>query len=397
MSSASNTTDAAVITAFVAIPALLEQTPALIARGRFLDCECLLGPTNHPSRLDPCRPHHRTDAGAGADAVLAFLYRATPAAWAEYWQAAPKPGWHDLLALTKRGEAMLEGDLHPFMAHLQYFKGLAGTAAASFCDDPIMSVHLEPIIGRYVHVDIGGEMHRIYFEENGAGIPLVCLHTAGSDGRQWRHLLADEEFAKKFRIIAFDMPWHGKSNPPRTGWNGEEYQLTTARYTQTVRAFCKALKLDKPVVMGCSIGGRIVLNLAIDHAAEFRALIGLEAADFQAPWYDTMAEPPRRPWRRSLRGAGVRPDRAAEPARRADGTLWAYKQGGPGVFKGDLYFYRVDGDLRGRVEAIDTKVCPLYLLTGEYDFSCTPEDTRRTAAAIGAPASPSWSSSVIFR
>ena len=32
---------------------------------------------------------------------------------------------------------------------------------------------------------------------------------------------------------------------------------------------------------------RIVLNLAIKHAAEFRALIGLEAADFQSPWYDT--------------------------------------------------------------------------------------------------------------
>jgi len=57
-------------------------------------------------------------------------------------------------------------------------------------------------------------------------------------------------------------------------------------------------------------------------------------------------------------------------------------QGGPGVFKGDLYFYRVDGDLRGHVEGIDTTACPLYLLTGEYDFSCTPEDTKRTAAAI---------------
>ena len=82
-----------------------------------------------------------------------------------------------------------------------------------------MNGMIEPIVGRYVHVDIDGEMHRIYFEENGAGIPLVCLHTAGSDGRQWRHLLADEVFAKHFRIIAFDMPWHGKSNPP-AGWDG---------------------------------------------------------------------------------------------------------------------------------------------------------------------------------
>jgi len=144
------------------------------------------------------------------------------------------------------------------------------------------------------------------------------------------------------------------------------------------------LKLDKPVVMGCSIGGRIVLNLAIDHAAEFRALIGLEAADFQAPWYDTT-------WlnRPDVHGgeicaalvSGLIAPQSPQASRME--TLWGYKQGGPGVFKGDLYFYRVDGDLRGRVEAIDTKVCPVYLLTGEYDFSCTPEDTKRTAAAIG--------------
>jgi glutamate/aspartate transport system substrate-binding protein len=34
-------------------------------------------------------------------------------------------------------------------------------------------------------------------------------------------------------------------------------------------------------------------------------------------------------------------------------------------------------------ETIATKVCPLYLFTGEYDFSCTPEDARQTAAARG--------------
>src|SRR5258708_12426871 len=145
-----------------------------------------------------------------------------------------------------------------------------------------MSGTIEPMVGRYVHVDIGGEMHRIYFEENGAGMPLVCLHTAGSDGRQWRHLLADQEFTKTFRIIAFDMPWHGKSNPPAS-WSGEEYRLTTARYTQTVRAFCKALMLDKPVVMGCSIGGRIVLHLAIRPAAGFPPLIPFETPPFPAP------------------------------------------------------------------------------------------------------------------
>ncbi|TXJ10681.1 MAG: alpha/beta hydrolase [Afipia sp.] len=245
-----------------------------------------------------------------------------------------------------------------------------------------MTGKIESMVGRYVHVDIDGTPHRIYFEEAGAGIPLVCLHTAGSDARQWRYLLADEEFARHFRIIAFDMPWHGKSNPP-DNWDGSEYQLTTARYTQTIRAFCAALDLDRPVVMGCSIGGRIVLNLAIDHASEFRALIGLEAADFQTPWYDTT-------WlnRPDVHGGEVCAALVSglvapqSPAAARMETLWAYRQSGPGVFKGDLYFYRVDGDLRGRTGAIDTGKCPLYLLTGEYDFSCMPEDTLRTASGI---------------
>jgi pimeloyl-ACP methyl ester carboxylesterase len=57
-------------------------------------------------------------------------------------------------------------------------------------------------------------------------------------------------------------------------------------------------------------------------------------------------------------------------------------QGGPGIFKGDLYFYRVDSDFRDRVAGIDASRCPVYLLTGEYDFSCTPEDTLRTVAKI---------------
>jgi pimeloyl-ACP methyl ester carboxylesterase len=245
-----------------------------------------------------------------------------------------------------------------------------------------MSAALEPIIGRYVRLDIEGVAHRIYFEEAGSGIPLVCLHTAGSDGRQWRHLLNDEEVARHFRVIAFDMPFHGRSNPPES-WQGDEHRLTTHSYTETIRTFCRALELDRPVVMGCSIGGRIVLNLAIGHAAEFRALIGLEAADFQSPWYDTT-------WlnRPDVHGgeicaafvSGLIAPGGPDDARRE--TLWHYKQSGPGIFKGDLYFYRVDGDLRPKIGAIDTSVCPLFLLTGEYDFSCTPEDTLRTAAAI---------------
>ena len=245
-----------------------------------------------------------------------------------------------------------------------------------------MPARIEPIAGRYMHVTLSGRPHRLYFEEAGQGIPLVCLHTAGADGRQFRHLLNDGEITRHYRVLVPDMPWHGKSLPPE-GYEREEYRLTTADYTEMVRVFCEALELVQPVVMGCSIGGRIVLNLAIEHAPMFRALIGLESADFQQPWYDTQ-------WldRADVHGgevcaalvSGMMAPQSPSVSRHE--TLWLYKSAGSGIFKGDLYFYRVDGDLRGKTAAIDTKVCPLYLLTGEYDFSCTPEDTLRTAASI---------------
>jgi len=57
-------------------------------------------------------------------------------------------------------------------------------------------------------------------------------------------------------------------------------------------------------------------------------------------------------------------------------------QSGPGVFKGDLYFYKLNGDIRGRVAEIDTRRCPLFLLSGEYDYSCTPEETLAVAQSI---------------
>ena len=47
---------------------------------------------------------------------------------------------------------------------------------------------IEPVVGRYLRLDFNGKPHRLYFEEAGEGIPLVCLHTAGADGRQYRAL-----------------------------------------------------------------------------------------------------------------------------------------------------------------------------------------------------------------
>lgn len=245
-----------------------------------------------------------------------------------------------------------------------------------------MQVVIEPIVGRYANFEIDGRPNRVYFEEAGQGIPLVCMHTAGADGRQWRHVLNDAEITRHFRVIAFDMPWHGKSFPP-PGFEKEAYALTTRAFISAIRTFCAALKLERPVFMGCSIGGRIVLDLARWHGREFRALIGLQCSDLHVPWYDST-------WlnRPDVHGGEVAAAVVSgmmapqSPTWAVQETLWMYKQGGPGVFKGDLYFYGTEGDFRDQTASIDNSVCPLYLLTGEYDYSATPEDTQRTASKI---------------
>jgi len=240
----------------------------------------------------------------------------------------------------------------------------------------------ESIMGRYLHVSLNGRDHRVYVEEAGAGAPLLCLHTAGSDTRQYRGLMNDPDILACFRVISFDLPWHGKSSPP-AGWHTETYRLSTQMYVQTILAVVDALALTRPIVMGCSIGGRVVLHLAKDHAERFGGVIGLQSGAHVDPYYDL-------DWlhRPDVHGGEVCAGIVSgligpnSPPQHRWETLWHYMQSGPGVFKGDLHFYTADGDIRARVADIDTRRCPLWLLSGEYDYSCTPQDTEFLAQHI---------------
>ena len=245
-----------------------------------------------------------------------------------------------------------------------------------------MTTRFEPVVGRYMPLDLSGRRHRLYVEEAGEGTPLLCLHTAGADTRQYRALMNDDRITRRHRVVAFDMPWHGKSSPP-AGWHDEEYQLTSAQYTAMILEVMAALELDRPILIGCSIGGRIALHLALEHPDRFRAIIGLQAGAHVDPYYDLnfLHRPDVHGGEicAAIVSGLVGPD-APEEGRWE--TLWHYMQGGPGVFKGDLYFYKIDGDIRGRVSRIDTSRCPLFLLSGEYDYSCTPEETLAVARSI---------------
>jgi pimeloyl-ACP methyl ester carboxylesterase len=239
----------------------------------------------------------------------------------------------------------------------------------------------EPIVGRYVNFDLAGKSYRVYFEEAGRGIPLLCLHTAGADSRQYRHLLNDASVTNRYRAIAFDMPYHGRSNPP-DGWWLRKYQLKTDDYMSFIRAVWTALELTRPVLLGCSMGGAIVLKLAAAYQQELRGIVGLESSAYAPGRFNQYLHHP------AIHGGELAASYTyglcapQSPEHNARENWWYYSQSGPGVYAGDVHYYSLDWDGREDLARIDTTLCRVSLLTGAYDYSCTPDMTREVAKSI---------------
>ena len=53
-----------------------------------------------------------------------FAVKGSELGWIKFWMPMPEAGWHDILALNKRREFSIEGNLQPLMAHLQFIKDL---------------------------------------------------------------------------------------------------------------------------------------------------------------------------------------------------------------------------------------------------------------------------------
>ncbi|MCA0242353.1 MAG: hypothetical protein LCI02_16000 [Proteobacteria bacterium] len=107
----------------------------LVWRGRTLNADGLvvIGATRHLLRIEAGRVVACTRE-IPLLAATRFTIRGSAAAWSALWQPLPAPGWHDLLALTKRGEMAIEGDTQPVMAHLQYLKDLLALPRAGAAD-----------------------------------------------------------------------------------------------------------------------------------------------------------------------------------------------------------------------------------------------------------------------
>ena len=130
------------------------------------------------------------------------------------------------------------------------------------------------------------------------------------------------------------------------------------------------------------MSGEICLELAYRHPEAFRGIIACEACEKISRRQTQWAAHPQ--VNQSLFvPEWIRASSAPQsPAEYQEAIAWHYGQGGPAVFYGDIAFYSGDWDARERVASIDTNRCRLFMLTGEYDYSCTVEMSEATAARI---------------
>ncbi|MBH3376810.1 alpha/beta hydrolase [Pseudomonas juntendi] len=224
--------------------------------------------------------------------------------------------------------------------------------------------------------------YKVFYNQNGSGQPLICQHTAGCHNHQWRDLLEDDDITKDYLVIAYDLPRHGKSDPPlNKEWWKEEYRLTADHYVNFIVALCDALELENPIFMGSSFGGNVALQLALRHPDRFKAVIPVEAAAY-APgffldwWHHPHANASQ------VCASGVWDLMAPMSPDKDRWLTWHYYSQGAEAFKGDLYFYSVDHDLRDKLGQIDGEKCPVVMMTGTYDYLTPPSATKETADQI---------------
>ncbi|KAL4861805.1 Alpha/Beta hydrolase protein [Aspergillus spectabilis] len=317
--------------------------------------------------------------------------------WAKAFQlqnGRPSPGYESLTMAQTKG-LTLAGDflgvIAPYSLALQRLFFIFVEAVRPLERRPFAEIFrdTDTAIGRYIWVKANGEEARIYYEEAGTGkIPLLCQATAGADSRQYRYLLADPEFQKRFRIIAYDLPYHGRSLPPSgVRWWEKTYVPDVDYLMNWVVALSDALALDQPYFMGCSVGGQLALDLAADHGDRFGAFISLNGwyspppmANFSNDMFRTPSISPHLFSANMIGACGP-----LAPEANVHEVQWIYGSNYSGIYAGDNDYFATGHDLARNGHKIDGSK-PVFLLTGEYDAATHSEEYGAPAIARKIPA-----------
>ncbi len=368
--------------------AAINEDPACANNGRgFSDAFTLaIGASRYTFEVMEGRIATITEDG-GPLVKSRFTLAADPTVWADLFKPEPPAMNHAVFAAIAVGNMTFEGDIQLLMQQMTTFS-MWIAVGRNLNGDVVLPADPEwhdewQAVGRYTNVTVDGCRHKVFYFEAGEGIPVLCQHTAGNENREWRDLLEDRELTKRFRFIAYDLPSHGKSDPPYDkDFFAEDHLLTSDWLTQFVVNFSDALALDRPIFLGCSIGGVLALHLAERFPERFRGVVGLAGAvptyGFFHDWWinpevnvgmmeaglvDAVIPPVMSRWDRQI-------NRMMQSAH-------------PRSMRNDLHFWGVDNTDDSRVGRIDASKVPIYMYSGEYDFTCPPAHVEASAKAIG--------------
>ena len=108
-----------------------------------------------------------------------------------------------------------------------------------------------------------------YYEDEGAGQPIIFLHGGMSDHQLWAELM--QPVTDDFRVIVPDLRGHGQSDTS----DHESYDMEL--YADDLDALIRHMALDQPLICGLSLGGMVGYVYSIRHPANLAGLITLGA------------------------------------------------------------------------------------------------------------------------
>ena len=106
-----------------------------------------------------------------------------------------------------------------------------------------------------------------FFQQGRGDITLLFLHGWCIDGTYWKNQL--DYFSKSYSVFAIDLPGFGKSKAERTQWTVEEY-------ANDVTAFMDAMHLKNVVLIGHSMAGEIMLQIALTNNPRVVGMVGVD-------------------------------------------------------------------------------------------------------------------------
>ncbi len=111
-----------------------------------------------------------------------------------------------------------------------------------------------PACGQFIEIDGA----RIHYLDRGQGPAIVMIHGLGGQLQNFSHSIL-ARLTGEFRVILVDRPGSGYSTRPRGASAGLRAQ------GDTIAALLRALNLDRPLLVGHSLGGAVALAVALEH------------------------------------------------------------------------------------------------------------------------------------